>query len=73
MLIPKAKKALERYGHELVIANLLTTRKKRVVFVESNASQAIALSAEQETRGVEIEELIVDALFKKHTDFSSST
>jgi len=33
ILIPKAKSSLERYGHQLVIGNLLNTRKFEVVLV----------------------------------------
>jgi len=34
LLIPKAKAALERYGHQVVIGNELHSRKYQVVFVE---------------------------------------
>jgi phosphopantothenate-cysteine ligase len=33
ILIPKARGSLERYGHQLVIGNLLNTRKYEVVLV----------------------------------------
>lgn len=33
LLVSKAEQALDRYGHDLVIGNLLTTRKWEVVFV----------------------------------------
>ena len=33
LLVSKAEQALERYGHDLVIGNLLTTRKWEVVFI----------------------------------------
>lgn len=33
ILIPKARASLERYGHQLVIGNLLNTRKYEVVLV----------------------------------------
>jgi hypothetical protein len=32
-LIPKARQAIERYGHQIVVGNLLATRKSEVVFV----------------------------------------
>lgn len=35
LLIPKARASLERYGHQVVIGNMLTTRKFEVVFVSS--------------------------------------
>jgi hypothetical protein len=34
LLIPKARAALSRYGHQLVIGNELHRRKYEVVFVE---------------------------------------
>lgn len=37
LLIPKARAALERYGHQVVVGNELHTRKYKVVFVEKNA------------------------------------
>jgi phosphopantothenate-cysteine ligase len=33
LLVTKAEQALDRYGHDLVIGNLLTTRKWEVIFV----------------------------------------
>ncbi|GAA5866520.1 hypothetical protein JCM3774_003999, partial [Rhodotorula dairenensis] len=33
ILIPKARQAIERYGHQIVVGNLLATRKSEVVFV----------------------------------------
>lgn len=37
LLIPKAEAALERYGHQIVIANDLQTRKDKVCFVTSSS------------------------------------
>jgi phosphopantothenate-cysteine ligase len=34
LLIPKARAALERYGHQVVVGNDLNRRKFEVVFVE---------------------------------------
>jgi phosphopantothenate---cysteine ligase (ATP) len=39
-LIPKARAALERYGHQVVIGNDLANRKWEVVFVERRAKAA---------------------------------
>ena len=38
LLIPKARAALERYGHQIVIGNDLNTRKHEVVFVSRPSS-----------------------------------
>nr|GAT51153.1 predicted protein [Mycena chlorophos] len=39
LLIPKARNALSRYGHQVVIGNELNTRKFQVVFVEQKRIQ----------------------------------
>lgn len=41
LLIPKARAALERYGHQVVIGNDLNKRKYEVVFVSHNAGQFV--------------------------------
>lgn len=70
LLIPKARGALERYGHQLVIGNKLTTRKHEVVLVEARetgfSEDWLRLSHEQLEDGSEMEELIVDTLVEKH-------
>jgi phosphopantothenate-cysteine ligase len=38
LIIPKARAALERYGHQVVIGNDLHNRKYRVVFVSKRSS-----------------------------------
>ncbi|CAD6187723.1 unnamed protein product [Caenorhabditis auriculariae] len=69
-LIPKAAAALEKYKHQLVIANILESRKRRVVFVQRNAdAEVITLSPEKLAQGAEIEELIIDRLTQLHEDF----
>ncbi|KZF26772.1 phosphopantothenate-cysteine ligase-like protein [Xylona heveae TC161] len=40
ILVHKARQALDRYAHHLVIGNLLSTRKWEVVFVARNAENA---------------------------------
>lgn len=44
---------------QLVIANVLQTRKNRVVFVTPSNSYEVHLTREQTLQGLEIEELIV--------------
>ncbi|CEH14873.1 Uncharacterized conserved protein with similarity to phosphopantothenoylcysteine synthetase/decarboxylase [Ceraceosorus bombacis] len=73
LLIPKARAALERYGHQLVIGNDLTRRKEEVVFVELEKEERwLRLSKMREAlRGglggeVEIEEAIVKELCHRH-------
>lgn len=67
ILIKKAKSALDRYQHQLVIGNLLQTRKKEVVFVVPDSEPSwITLDESQIEKGVEIESIIVPEVIKHH-------
>lgn len=67
LLIKKAKGSLERYGHQIVIGNLLLTRKRIVTFVMMNGEQLdITLSDDELGEGVEIESKIIPELVKRH-------
>ena len=66
ILVKKAQRALDTYGHHLVIANLLQTRKHRVIMVAKDSSKEIVLAPEENG---EIEEKIIDSLLKEHLDF----
>ncbi|KAG0676699.1 hypothetical protein C6P42_001169 [Pichia californica] len=59
ILIKKARNALERYNHQLVIGNLLQNRKFQVVFVTQNEENWIKLSNNQINNKIEIESLII--------------
>lgn len=73
ILIKKANSALERYQHQLVIGNLLQTRKKEVVFVVPDKEPSwITLDANQIETGVEIESIIVPAVIKQHEEWIKS-
>ncbi|KAK0096934.1 hypothetical protein PV326_003828 [Microctonus aethiopoides] len=69
LLIPKARGALENYNHNLVIANMLHTRKQQVVLVSRENDYKISLTNEQMNNGEEIEKYIIEDLIKKHQDF----
>lgn len=85
LLIEKAKMALERYQHDLVIGNLLTTRKLEVVLVRSNekerwirlpgltkdgsSTSPLDSSALQKESTIELESLIVPAVIQLHDDY----
>ncbi|KAK9452261.1 DNA/pantothenate metabolism flavoprotein [Limtongia smithiae] len=67
ILLSKAHQALERYSHQLVIGNLLQTRKYEVVFVEPNSPEFwIRLSDRQAKDQVEVESLIIPAVIERH-------
>ena len=49
LLIPKSRAALSRYGHQIVVGNVLNTRKKRVLFVTNDSVENIVLDTLIET------------------------
>lgn len=71
--ISKATKALNNYKHNLVILNLLQTRKQDVTIITQENSYPISLSCEELSNGNEIERLIVDDLEERHKRFKKST
>lgn len=64
LLLEKARKALDRYGHRLVIGNLLDTRKREVLLVYQDRTEEVRLSESEMEAGVEIEERIVGKLLE---------
>ncbi|RPA82020.1 putative phosphopantothenoylcysteine synthetase [Ascobolus immersus RN42] len=62
LLLAKARQALDRYCHHLVIGNLLTTRKHEVVFVSKQDDTWIRTN----TDDTEIESLIVPEVIERH-------
>lgn len=71
ILIKKAKTALERYNHQLVIGNLLQTRKHEVVFVSNTENEWIRLSPEQIKNQVDIESLIIPKVLEVHEKWTT--
>lgn len=69
LLISKARTALTKYHHNLVIANMLQTRKQQVMIVSKETEYSLSLTSEQLNNGEEIEELIVNDLVGKHAQF----
>ncbi|CAK7235112.1 Phosphopantothenate--cysteine ligase cab2 [Sporothrix curviconia] len=68
LLIGKAKGALERYQHHLVIGNILATRKQEVVFVTPRDVNWVRLSEADVASNVEIETLIVPQVISLHEE-----
>ena len=62
ILISKSRAALVKYGHRLVIGNILNTRKREVVFVDMNTEEKLELSSQELEAGTEIEEKIIRKL-----------
>lgn len=71
LLINKAKQALEKYEHKLVIGNVLETRKREVVLITREKPEDwLRLSEAHISQGYEIENMIVDRLAKMHESFA---
>lgn len=71
LLISKARGALNKYSHKLVIANLLHTRRTKVTFVTQKSNFEITLNEEEERMGLEIEKKIIDGVIELHEEFKN--
>ena len=75
ILIKKAKKALETYKHKIVIANLLQTRKEKVILVMStsadspNQLETIVMSKQELISGFKIFLAYYFVLFRNYSAF----
>ncbi|OTF71933.1 phosphopantothenate-cysteine ligase-like protein [Euroglyphus maynei] len=67
ILLEKAREALNRYGHKLVIANELNTRKWKVILVTADESELIEI--DPNSNQFEIEQLIVTNVIQRHEKF----
>ncbi len=65
-MLEKARQALNKYGHKLVIANELNTRKNKVTLVSENDHELIAVKNED---NIEIEKLIVEKVIERHNEY----
>lgn len=69
ILLDKAKKALDTYRHQAVVANVLDSRRGYVVVVTRDTQVELILTDEDIKREIEIEERIVDNLTSAHSKF----
>lgn len=69
ILISKSLQALDKYQHQIVIANLLETRKKEIFVVTKETQHCLSMSEEALKNGMEIEQLIIKCLKEKHEQF----
>ncbi|XP_053546535.1 phosphopantothenate--cysteine ligase isoform X2 [Bombina bombina] len=69
ILIERARKALATYSHQVVVANVLDSRRSYVVVVTNTAETKLDVTEEEEKTGVEIEDKIIKDLTARHTSF----
>lgn len=63
---------MTRYGHQVVIGNMLTTRKQAVTLITKDGERAISLTDEELANGKEIESLIIPELVQIHQHWIQS-
>lgn len=71
ILLEKARRALDTYRHQVVVANVLDSRRGYVVVVTPETQTELMLTDEDEKNGVEIEDRIVSNLTSAHKKFIS--
>ncbi|GAA5905440.1 phosphopantothenate--cysteine ligase CAB2 [Sporobolomyces salmoneus] len=64
LIIPKARAALERYGHQIVIGNSLVERKHEVVFVEPHGEEWLRIREGEKGAGGQVKEIEEDIIRK---------
>ncbi|XP_064618334.1 phosphopantothenate--cysteine ligase-like [Liolophura sinensis] len=69
ILVKKSKDSLTKYQHQLVIANVLDTRKQKVLFVSRLSEEFVSISSEEMAAGIEIESKIIPAVKQRHHEF----
>ncbi|XP_062363554.1 phosphopantothenate--cysteine ligase isoform X2 [Cinclus cinclus] len=69
ILLDKSRQALEKYQHQVVVANVLESRRTSVIIVTRDSQTPLSLSDEEVAQGMEIEEKIVSYLQGQHTAF----
>ncbi|XP_019747984.1 phosphopantothenate--cysteine ligase [Hippocampus comes] len=69
ILLEKARQALDTYRHQVVVANVLDSRRGHVVVVTPTSQHEVVLSKEDVDNQVEIEEKIVTNLTAAHKHF----
>ncbi|XP_036386985.1 phosphopantothenate--cysteine ligase [Megalops cyprinoides] len=69
ILLERARRALDTYRHQAVVANVLDTRRGYVVVVTPSTRDELTLTEDDIHRGVEIEERIVSKLSAAHGEF----
>lgn len=71
ILLEKARRALDTYRHQVVVANVLDSRRGYVAVVTPETQTELVLTDEDEKNEVEIEDRIVSNLTSAHNKFIS--
>lgn len=71
ILLEKSRRALDTYRHQVVVANVLDSRRGYVVVVTPETQTELILTDKDEKNEVEIEDRIVSNLTSAHNKFIS--
>ncbi|CAG8520231.1 11906_t:CDS:2 [Diversispora eburnea] len=69
LLVDKSRYALTRYGHQIVIGNLLEIRKREVIFITKDSEFQVKLTEEEIINEIDIEAKIIPELVKRHNEW----
>ncbi|XP_071943572.1 phosphopantothenate--cysteine ligase-like [Antedon mediterranea] len=73
ILMDKALGALTKYGHQLVIANILHERRYRVVVVTKEEQKELLLSDDEQKEKKDIEQKLIRDICIRHTHYYKGT
>ena len=66
LLLKKAKTALEKYGHDLVVSNCLATRKNKLILLDNEGEEVI------EKHGGFIEQDLIERIVQKYNEYAKN-
>lgn len=70
ILPSKAKGALKNYGHQLVVGNLLSNHKDKVILYQKDGSEIVVEKTEQEKHiDYDLEAKLIPIIAKLHSQF----
>ncbi|ALA62420.1 hypothetical protein [Turkeypox virus] len=69
ILIDRAKNALSKYHHQVVIANVMKTRRKKVIIVTRDKEIDLCITDEEEKDGMVLEDKFIPVIIDMHYMF----
>jgi len=69
LLTKKSHSALKTYGHHIVVANILSSRKRKLLVITKDKEFSISLTEQDLTNDIEIERLLIHQIALLHEDF----
>ncbi|QGM48727.1 MPPV-103 conserved hypothetical protein [Magpiepox virus 2] len=69
IVVSKARDALNKYKHHVVIANLMKDRRTNVIIITKDSEHNLVLSEKEKLDGEVIEDKIITSLIRLHYNF----